>query len=155
MFCKIKIMSYKIGKPRYLDHYGDNTSYMEARSQYVEKCLAAGHYQPIVQDNDYFNLHKEVSPNKHIFHYYDAYGRERFYTVDTYETDVFQAGCYKPYESLGFHSDEDGTPLCSNVWDDGDVNLTGTEMLPTHYAAIFDLRRQSHYWWDLECQPEQ
>jgi hypothetical protein len=132
-------------------------SVSEDRAEYVEDCIQSGHILPFTNNEaDYFSHYQDLemtdSRVRQVFLYNDEYGRQRYYTVDTYLPEVTQLGSAGPCESLGFHSDELGTPLCpdQDPFNWGDVNNTGEHLMETHYATCFDLRLVCHYWWDLD-----
>ena len=133
-------------------HHNRDPKYLEARNEYVKKCMNNNNI--IFLNEDWLSHHKDIHDNKkrQVFKYCDEYCHERYYTVNTYETQYPQACSYKPYESLGFWSTEDGIPLCEDgdPFNNGDINNTGTNLCETHYASYFDLRDACHYYWDKE-----
>lgn len=101
---------------------------------------------------------KDFNDDKYhqLFKYEDEYGHIRFYSIYTYKANLTQAGGYKPYESLAFHSDENGNPLCENEdpFNNGEVNNTGEDKEETHLATLYDLSLVSAYFWDSENNEE-
>lgn len=81
-----------------------------------------------------------------LFEYKDTNGIDNiFYVIRTYDPKFYQAGQYKPYESLAFRSDENGKPLIDDPWNDGSINNTGSDLRETHYATYYDLHDVSYY----------
>ena len=120
------------------------------------------------QIRSYLKFIKNFNNDKYhqLFYYEDEYGMHRYYTINTYDPTIYQCGMYKPWESLGFHSDENGNPLCedndSESWNEqvipdafncGEINITGTSREETHLASVFLLTLKSHYFWDPFCHP--
>lgn len=127
--------------------------YLAGRDNFIKKCIDNGsNYSEVL--NNKLKFVKSINGNqyKQLFNYEDEYGYQRYYTIHTYNPEYHQACQYKPYESLGFHSDENGNPLCENSdpFNNGDVNNTGTHLNETHYATIYDIMYISLYFWDNE-----
>jgi len=125
-------------------------SYLISRDKHVRECITKNKWID-VRNNDYFTLIRNLKNECHqLFEYKDEYGYQRYYTVNTYLTSTSQAYAFGPYESLAYHSDINGNPLCENAdpFNNGTVNNTGTSLEETHYATIFDLRYACHYFWE-------
>ena len=124
-------------------------TYYERKKEYVKKCMDLGKIEFIV--NDWLSLEKTITDYHQVFKYDDEYGHMRYYTLYTYLADHKQVYSSGPYESLGFHSDQDGNPLCedSDPFNNGDVTNTGSNIDELHYRSFFDLREECHYYWDI------
>lgn len=127
---------------------------VNARDQYVERCVSANKYLPITEQrngiDDYFKLHAATSDTMQTFRYWDGYGRERFYTIATYTGR--HAGSIEPFESIAYVSTENGTPI-GDAWNECEILLSGNNQMALHYATIFEMRTKSQYWWDPEIHP--
>lgn len=107
-------------------------SYCEAREIYVNQCTTANCYNSL----NYLTLINESNDNGRIIMTFSNNGR--YYTVSTYDPQVYQLSCYRPYESLAFDSDVDGNPT-GDPFNNGYVNNTGENKEKTHYSTIYDL----------------
>lgn len=111
------------------------SDYSNHVNQYVAECHRAGQIIPVAP-NDYFTLfHDLVSTETErtsVFFYEDEYGYTRFYTVDT----APMSDDLSSYESLGFHSDQWGYPLCRDhdPFNWGDTYCQGKQLFSTHCA---------------------
>lgn len=130
-------------------HILDN-NYLLSRDKYVKKCINADNLL-LVNDNDYLTVIKDLSNKYHqVFLYKDEYNMERYYTIHT-----LQGVMKHPIgniTSLGFHSDQEGNPLCKNndPLNYSDIYNHGANIQETHYATFYDLRTKCHYWWNTK-----
>lgn len=112
---------------------------LNERRQYVRECINAGE----LIYNDINMKFKQYIDNSeyHVVFEYNAGNLKKYYTLNTCDPKIYQACSYKPYESLGFLSDENGYPLCENndPFNCGEINNCGRDLNETHYASFFDL----------------
>ena len=134
------------------DSSNQDCQYLINRDKFTKNCISNGFIEE--NENDKLKFIKNFNGDKYnqLFKYNDEYGYERFYRINTCDPSFHQACCYKPYESLAFHCDENGDALCEECdpFNYAEVNNTGVKIDETHYATFFDLTYKSKYFWDPE-----
>jgi len=127
-----------------------DSSYDDCKKEYIKECIEEG--KIIFFPNDWLSLEKTINDYHQVFKYCDEYGHTRYYTMYTYLATSKQVHSKGDYESLGFWSSENGTPLCEDgdPFNYGEVNNTGKKIDELHYESYFDLRNSCHYFWEYK-----